>query len=76
MEVLNLSQNVVNTLSGEVEKFSTEQLVKVCRLFLQRLVLGSDIGGNLDERSTAVLEGIGAVFLDACRTRTNESQLR
>ncbi len=76
MEVLNLSQSVVQILSKEIDKLSTEQLVKVCRVFLQRLVLGNNVGGNLDERTLSVLEAVGSVFLDAAKTRTTEGQLR
>lgn len=76
MEVLNLSQSVVQILSKEIDKLSTEQLVKVCRVFLQRLVLGNNVGGNLDERTLSVLEAVGSVLLDAAKTRTTEGQLR
>lgn len=76
MEVLNLSQRVVQILSKEIDKLSTEQLVKVCRVFLQRLVLGNNVGGNLDERTLSVLEAVGSVLLDAAKTRTTEGQLR
>jgi hypothetical protein len=76
MEVLNLSQSVVQTLSREIDKLSPEQLVKICRVFLQRLVLGNNVGGNLDERTLSVLEAVGSVLLDAAKTRTTEGQLR
>lgn len=76
MEVLNLSQNVVKVLATDLDSFSSDQLVKVCRLFLQKLVLGDDVGGKLDEKCNCILEAIGSVFLDAARTKTTEPQLR
>lgn len=76
MEVLNLSQNVVKVLANDLNSIPTDQIVKICRLFLQKLVLGDDFGGKLDEKSNTVLEAIGSILLDATRTRTTEPQLR
>lgn len=73
MDVLNLSQPLIKTLSS-LSSFSPEQTGKLCRVFLQKLVLGTN--ANLDEKTADILDGIGALLLDAAKTRTTEAVLR
>jgi hypothetical protein len=55
MESLNLSQFVVQVLSKNVNNLSVEQTAKLCRVFLQKLVLGNSAPSSNIGKSFAAL---------------------
>ena len=75
MEVLSLSQETAKILSASVDHLSADILAKLCRNFLQRLLLGvSNIA--IEEKYQGAVEAIGTLLLDAAKTRSTELQLK
>ncbi len=75
MDLLSLSQRESKALSN-LEDFSPEQVNKLCRNFLQRLLLGSQNVAPLDDKLTSAVEAIGTLLIDAAKTQCNETQLK
>ncbi len=74
MDVLSISQ-ASSTILSRLDGVSTEVLAKLCRNFLQRLLLGSS-NITIEEKYLPAVDAIGSLLVDAAKTRSTDQQLK